>query len=265
MPRRKLGIALGGGVARSLANIGVLNVLARENIRIDYLAGTSAATIIGAIYASGVSLPDTTKIALSTGWKDVASICWWKPQMGIFSNEKLEKFLAKHCRCKFFEELQIPFAVIAADLISGEEQVFTSGEIAPAVRASCSIPGIFQPVRIGKRLYIDGCYVNQIPASAVRSMGADIVVGSDVSKGALTVKKRVPRNMFTILRYLVALHSQKTADKGRQEADLLISIKVDDIGLTALHRGTQIIRRGEEATEQMLPRLRNLIATDPTR
>ena len=149
--------------------------------------------------------------------------------------------------------------------MTGEERVFTSGEIAPAVRASCSIPGIFQPVRIGKRLYIDGCYVNQIPASAVRSMGADVVIGNDVSKGALAVKKKIPRNMFTMLRYLVALHSQKTADKGRQEADLLISIKIDDIGLTALHRGIQIIQRGEEATEKMLPTLRNLLVARQTR
>ena len=258
----KLGIALGGGVARSLANIGVLNVLAREHIQIDLLVGTSAASIIGAIYASGVSIEDINTIALHAGWKDIASIVWWKPMMGILSSEHIATFLEKHCRCKFFEELQIPFGVVAADLMTGEEQLFTSGRIAPAIRASCSIPGVFQPVRVGKRLYIDGCYVNQIPASAVRQMGAEIVIGCDVSKGALAVNKKVPRNMFTILRHLVALHSQKTADKGRREADLLISIKVDDIGLTELHRSAQLIRRGEEAAENMLPMLRTLLRAE---
>lgn len=259
MRQQTLGVALGGGVARSMANIGVLNVLARENIRIDYLVGTSAASIIGAIYASGVSIKEANNIALETQWRDMASISWWNPIMGIFSTESIKKFLEKHCRCKYFEELPIPFGVVAADLMSGEERLFTSGEIAPAVRASCSIPGIFHPVLIGKRLYIDGCYVNQIPASAARQMGADIVLGCDVSRGSLAVKRKVPRNMFSILRYLVTLHSQKTADKGRRESDLLIPIKVDDIGLTELHKKAEIIRRGEEAAEKMLPALQQLM------
>ncbi len=252
---KKIGLALGGGVARSFANIGVLNALAREGVPIDYLAGSSAASIIGAIYASGVSVEGTCEIALSTRWKDVASISLKQPIMGCLSNVRIERFLEKHCRCKYFEELSTPFGVVAADLLSGEERVFRSGEIAPAVRASCSIPGIFPPLRIGKRLYIDGCYVNQIPAGAARRMGADIVIGCDVSKGALMAKRKIPRNMFTILRYLVALHSQKTADKGRRESDVLISIKVDDIGLTEVHRKEEIIRRGEEETEKILPAL----------
>ncbi|MBD3308210.1 hypothetical protein GF339_17320 [candidate division KSB3 bacterium] len=259
MGQISLGVALGGGVARSLANIGVLNILAREQIRIDYLAGTSGASIIGAIYASGVSLQETNAIAIQAGWKDIASIAWWNPLRGIFSSEPIAQFLEKHCRCKYFEELQIPFGVVAADLMSGEERLFTSGEISPAVRASCSIPGVFQPVLIGKRLYIDGCYVNQIPASAVRQMGADVVVGCDVSRGALAVSKRVPRNMLTLLRHLVALHSQKTADKGRLESDLVIPIKVNDIGLTELVRGAEIIARGEQATEDALPLLKEML------
>ncbi|PID57758.1 esterase [candidate division KSB3 bacterium] len=253
--RPKIGIALGGGVARSFANIGVLNVLAREGIPVDYLAGSSAASIIGAIYASGVSVENTCEIALSTRWKDVASLSLKHPFRGCLSNFRIERFLERHCRSKYFEDLCIPFGIVAADLISGEERLFQAGEIAPAVRASCSIPGIFPPIRIGKRLYIDGCYVNQIPSAAVRTMGAEIVIGCDVSKGALAVKKKVPRNMFTILRHLVALHSQKTADKGRRDSDLLIAVKVDDIGLTELRRKKEIIMRGEEETIKMLPGL----------
>ncbi len=259
MQQRSLGVALGGGVVRSFANIGVLNVLERENIRIDYLVGTSAASIIGAIYASGTSIRKANEIALGTRWKDMLAISWKSPLFGIVSSKNIEKFLAKHCRCKYFEELPILFGVVAADLISGEERLFASGAIAPAVRASCSIPGLFSPVKIGKRLYIDGCYVNQIPASAVRQMGAEIVIGCDVSRGALAVKRKVPRNMFTILRYLVALHSQKTAAQGRRESDVLIQIKIDDIGLTALHRCAEIIHRGEIAAEKMLPALFELI------
>ncbi len=259
MPQRTIGIALGGGVVRSFANIGVLNVFAREQIRIDYLVGTSAASIIGAIYATGISIEQTNKIALNTRWKDILAISWRHPWMGIFSGNSIETFLQKHCRCHYFEELQIPFGVVAADLMTGHERLFTSGPIAPPVRASCSIPGVFTPVKIGKRLYIDGCYVNQIPASAVRKMGADFVIGCDVSRGALATRRKIPRNMFTILRYLVALHSQKTANKGRCESDLLIPIKIDDIGLIELHRCPEIIRRGEIATEKMLSDIKQLL------
>lgn len=259
MRQRTLGVALGGGVVRSFANIGVLNVLAREHIRIDYLVGTSAASIIGAIYATGISIRQANEIALNTRWKDMLAISWRNPWMGIFSSKNIERFLEKHCRCKYFEELQIPFGVVVADLMTGDERLFTSGAIAPAVRASCSIPGLFTPVMIGKRLYIDGCYVNQIPASAARKMGAEVVIGCDVSRGALAIQRRVPRNMFTILRYLVALHSQKTANKGRRESDLFIPIKVDDIGLIDLHRCAEIISRGEIATERVLPVLEELL------
>lgn len=260
MPHVTVGLALGGGVARSFANIGVLNVLAREDIGLDCIVGTSAASIIGAVYASGVSIRGVNEIALHTRWKDLAYICWWKPLSGILSSENITKFLEKHCRCKFFEEVQIPYGVIVTDLMTGAERLFTSGEIAPVVGASCSIPGIFQPVRIGKRVYIDGCYVNQIPASAARRMGADIVIGCDVSKGALAEKKKIPRNVFAVLRHLVALHSQKTADKGRRESDVLVQVKVSDIGLTQLHRCEHLIQRGEKATEAILPLLQNLIA-----
>jgi len=252
----KIGLALGGGVARSFANIGVLNVLAREGIRLDYVTGSSAASIIGAIYASGVSLEETNQIALHTRWKDLLAISWKAPWRGIFSSRNIGKFLQRHCRCRHFEEFPLPFGVVAADLISGEERLFVSGDIIPAVSASCSIPGMFQPVRVGKRLYIDGCYVNQIPAAALRRMGADIVIGCDVSRGALAVKRKVPRNMFSTLQHLVALHSQKTANKGRAASDVLIEITVNDIRLIDLHRVTELIERGEQAAERALPALR---------
>lgn len=256
-----VGLALGGGVARSFANIGVLNVLARAQIHLDYLTASSAASIIGAIYASGVSLEETNQIALHTRWKDLLAISWKAPWRGILCSRNIEKFLQRHCRSRYFEDFPLPFGVIAAELMSGEERLFLSGDIVPAVSASCSIPGVFQPVQVGKRLYIDGCYVNQIPAAALRRMGAEIVIGCDVSRGALAVKRKVPRNMFAILQYLVALHSQKTANKGRIESDILIEITVNDIRLVDLHRVVELIERGEQAAERVLPILQRRLAS----
>lgn len=262
--QHKVGLALGGGVARSFANIGVLNVFARERIRLDYLTGSSAASIIGAIYASGASIEETNQIALQTRWKDLLAIAWNAPWRGILSSRNIGKFLERHCRCRYFEEFPLPFGVVAADLMSGEERLFLSGDVIPAVSASCSIPGIFQPVMVGKRLYIDGCYVNQIPAAALRRMGAEIVIGCDVSRGALAVKRKIPRNMFTMLQYLVALHSQKTANKGRAESDVLIQITVNDIRLFDLHRVAELIERGEQAAEQALPALKTRLFSPET-
>ena len=145
--------------------------------------------------------------------------------------------------------------------MSGEERLFCSGEIIPAVRASCSIPGLFQPVRIGKRLYMDGCVVNQIPAEAVRRMGAELVIGCDVSRGAFAARRRVPRNLFAMFQHVASLYSQRTADKGRRASDIVISVKVDDIHLADFHQAEELIRRGEDAAELALPRLRQFLST----
>lgn len=258
--QRKIGVALGGGVVRSFANIGVLNALLRERVSIDVLTGSSAASIIGAIYASGVSIEETNRIALHTRREDVVSFSWKTPWRGLFSNERLSGFLARHCRCKFFEEFPRAFGVVAADVMSGEERLFVSGEIIPAVRASCSIPGLFPPVRIGTRLYMDGCVVNQIPAEAARRMGADIVIGCDVSRGARASSRKAPRTMLAMWQHVASLYSQRTAEKGRRASDLVIAVKVDDIRLADFRQAEELIRRGEAAAELALPRLRHLLS-----
>jgi len=132
--RPRIGVALGGGFARGLAHVGVLKVLEEANIPVDFIAGTSVGSVIGAAYASGISAKELEEIAALVRFKDFSR--WTFSRFGLFSNDKMALFLKKILRCKTFEELRIPLAVAATDIISGDAVVFTSGDLVDTVRAS---------------------------------------------------------------------------------------------------------------------------------
>ena len=132
----KVGLALGGGFARGLAHIGVLKVLEEENIPIDFIAGTSVGSVIGAAYASGISAKELEEIASLVRFKDFSR--WTFSRFGLFSNDKMSVFLHKVLRCRTFEELRIPLAIAATDIITGQPEIFTKGELVDPVRASCA-------------------------------------------------------------------------------------------------------------------------------
>src|SRR5215813_1351790 len=173
-PRLRIGLALGGGFARGLAHIGVLKVLEEEKIPIDFIAGTSVGSVIGAAYASGMSAKELEEIAALVRFKDFSR--WTFSRFGLFSNDKMSVFLRKILRCKTFEELRIPLAVAATDIISGDAVVFTSGDLVEPVRASCAYPGMFLPVNINGRLYVDGLLAHAVPAAPLRQLGAEKII-----------------------------------------------------------------------------------------
>ena len=172
--RPRIGLALGGGFARGLAHIGVLKVLEEANIPVDFIAGTSVGSVIGAAYASGMSAKELEEIAALVRVKDFSR--WTFSRFGLFSNDKMAIFLSKILRCKTFEDLRIPLAVAATDIISGDAVVFTSGDLVDPVRASCAYPGMFLPVNINGRLYVDGLLAHAVPAMPLRQMGAEKVL-----------------------------------------------------------------------------------------
>lgn len=152
MPR--IGLALGGGFARGLAHVGILKVLEEEQIPVDIIAGTSVGSVIAAAYASGMSPKELEEIAALVRFKDFSR--WTFSRFGLFSNDKMSVFLKKMLRVKTFEELRIPLAIAATDIITGDAVVFTTGGLVDPVRASCAYPGMFQPVQIGERVLVDG-------------------------------------------------------------------------------------------------------------
>ena len=195
----EIGLALSGGTARGLAHIGVLKALEEESIPIDMIAGTSAGAVIGACYAKERKATVLEEIALGIDWRKLARlvdlnlILLWK---GFVQGQKVTSFLSSIIGDTKFENLEIPFAVVAADVQTMEEIVIKTGPVIEAVRASISMPVIFTPVKWEDRFLIDGGVVNPMPVDIVRNMGAEIIIAVNVlavaqqRKGEKRVEKK---------------------------------------------------------------------------
>lgn len=176
--RPVVGLALGGGVVRGMAHIGVLQVLQEERIPIDLIAGTSVGSLVGALFAGGMPLDDLERLAPTLSWPKLVGPAW--PRQGLLSNAKLGRFVETLIGPKRIEALPVSYAAVAVDRDTGHEIILRDGLVSDAVRASTAIPGLFQPVPRGQQQLIDGGLVNNVPASVVRSMGADVVIAVDV-------------------------------------------------------------------------------------
>jgi predicted acylesterase/phospholipase RssA len=183
--RLRIGLALGGGSARGLAHIGILKVLHKHKIYPDYIAGTSIGAVIGALYAAGHSPDEIEEIAKTTNWKKI--IDFTVPKSGLIEGRMIENKIRKLVSNKEFSELSTPLRVVSYNLDLHEKAIIYEGNVAKAVRASMSIPGIFTPLKIGEHRYIDGAVIDPTPFNVVRHMGADIVIAVDLYSG----KKKV--------------------------------------------------------------------------
>jgi NTE family protein len=250
--RPKVGVALGGGFARGLAHIGVLKVLEEEAIPIDFLAGTSVGSVVGAGYASGISAKELEEIAHLVRFKDFSR--WTFSRFGLFSNDKMSVFLGKVLRCKTFEELKIPLAVAATDIITGEAAVFTSGDLVAPVRASCAYPGMFQPVQIGSRVLVDGLLAHAVPAMPLREMGAERVLS--VHLAAHWVKPRGPRHVFDVIGQCFSIAQDRMCGPWRAASDVVLEPEIGDFGYDDFGRASDLIRAGELACRAAMPAIR---------
>ncbi len=177
--KKKIGLVLGSGSARGLAHIGVLSVFEKYGIRPYCIAGTSIGAAIGALYCSGMSPEQMRRMAITTEWQDLLDFT--VPKTGFLAGNKFEKYIQEltgNCR---FSDLKIPLRVVATDIKNSNIVVFSAGNVAKAVRASVSIPGVFSPVKIDKHELVDGALVDPLPIGVARDMGAEIIVAVDVS------------------------------------------------------------------------------------
>ena len=179
---KKVGLALGGGAARGLAHIGVLDVLQKEGIPIDMIAGTSAGAVVGAIYAWNQDTARIKKEALEVNWRKVAPLIDPSlPKSGLIKGKKIKDLLASYIGGNIkFSDLKIPFACVATDIDTGEEVVIDQGSVPEALRASISIPGIFTVVKREGRYLVDGGLTNPVPVNVVKRMGADFIIAVNV-------------------------------------------------------------------------------------
>ena len=176
---RKVGLALSAGSVRGLAHIGILKVLEKEKIPVDYIAATSMGGIISACYASGLNAQELEEIAKTAKWRRLVDFA--VPKTGFLKGRKIENFIGSLIGYKNFEELSIPLSLIVTEITRGEKIILNKGSVARAARASMSIPGVFTPIVVNDNVLVDGALVDPIPVDVVKEMGADIVIAVDLS------------------------------------------------------------------------------------
>jgi NTE family protein len=257
--RPTIGLALGGGFARGLAHIGVLKVLEQEGIPIDFVAGTSVGSVIGAAYCSGISAKELEEIAALVRFRDFAR--WTISRYGLASSDRMANFLRKMLKCSAFEELKIPLAVAATDFVSGEPVVFREGPLVDALRASCAYPGMFQPVNVGGRLMVDGMLAHAVPAVPLRDMGAERVVAVYLS--AHWVNLAGPRHLFDVIGQCFSIAQEKMCGAWQGAADLVLQPDVRGFTYDGFEHAPELICAGEAAARTALPTLKQWFAAPP--
>jgi NTE family protein len=253
-----IGLALSGGAARGLAHVGVLRALEEHKIKIDFIAGTSAGSIVGAAYAAGMKIDQIEALGRSLRWRDIGRVTM--SRLGFQSNERLEQFLRDRLPILRFEDLPIPLAAVATDLKTGAAVIMQGeGDVSFAVRASCTIPGWYVPVidKDGRHL-VDGGLVAVVPVSVARSMGADIVIAIDVnSEGALFLGSSTSVIGVVLQSMLVV---QKTASHYQlSSADYVIKPRVGHIRWDEMGRSTELIDAGYAAGLASAPEIQKMI------
>ncbi len=249
--RKKVGLALSGGVARGPVHVGVLSVLEREGIPIDYIAGTSAGSIVGAAYCAGLEIPQLRSLALDTGWRSMAGLTF--SRHGLFSFEKMEAYLESLVGNLDIRDLAIPFTAVVTDMERGQPVYLQKGRLATAVRASCSVPGVITPVEIAGRFYCDGGVTNNLPVKVVREMGADYVIAVDLFVPLYRPRLGVIGALLAALEMLI-----RHAGGGGGQADCLIEPALAGHNYLNFSRrkSQQYIALGEMAAQQVIPTIK---------
>ncbi|MFH1238660.1 MAG: patatin-like phospholipase family protein [bacterium] len=252
--RPKVAVVLSGGGARGLAHAGVLKVLDEEKIPVDMVVGASVGALIGSLYASGIPSEKIEDMAANINWRNLFS--FHLSYQSIYSTKKLEDYIQKNIEDKRFDQLNIPFACVAVDVQTGEMIIFREGLVAPAVRASASIPGAFEPVAYRHRLLIDGGVIDNVPVDVAQIMGADIIIAV-VTNADLTKVK--PNNIFKIMTQVISIQSNYISGTQMKNADIIITPKVTDVASTDLEKGKQCVQAGEIAARALIPDIKKVI------
>lgn len=251
----KIAVVLGAGASRGFAHIGVLKVLEANKIPVHMIVGTSAGSFVGSLSAYGYSAFQLQEISLTLERYDI--IDFGIPDKGFINGEKMEEFINRKVKNTPIENLRTPFYAVATDIQSGQEMVFSSGSTGTAVRASCSIPGIFKPVKIKDRTYADGGIVSPVAVDAARRLGADVVIAVDISSDADSSEPQGTIDM--ILKSITIMHS-RIAVTQLYHADLVIRPRVGYIGASDFTKRHEAVLEGEKAATEALPKIQSILA-----
>jgi len=253
--RPLIAFVLGGGGARGFAHAGVLKVLDDAGIRADLVVGTSAGSLVGALYAGGIRNDELLETALAVQRDELVDFVF--PHRGFIEGNRLQTYIDKALKGRLIEQLDIPFVAVATELATGKLVAFTRGDTGMAVRASCSVPVIFQPTAIRGSEYVDGGLVSPVPVKVARESGADLVIAVDVSRQPDEHKELGSTAAMLSHAFVVMEHA--LAQEESKLADVVIRPNLAKVRATDLAARGQAIAAGEEAARAALPQIRSLI------
>lgn len=255
-PKATVALALGGGASKGFAHIGIIKVLKENNIPVKIVTGTSAGSIVGSMYASGMS-PDRLELeAEILGKTDLVDLTL--STSGFIKGEKLQNYINRKVGNRPMQQFPIKFAAVATDFESGKPVVFNVGNAGQAVRASASIPNVFQPVVIGSRKYVDGGLSQPVPVSAAKKLGANFIIAVDISARPA---KNVSQGMFSYLDQTINVMSQTALRQELGQANVVIKPQVLELGsIGGFDQKQRAIQLGEQAARAALPEIKRKLA-----
>ena len=254
----KLGLALGGGAARGFAHVGVIQVLEEAGIKPDLVVGTSAGSVVAAFYASG---KDGAQLQKAAETMEEATITDWTVPLlgrGMMRGDGLARYVNKQTGNRRIEDFKMPLGIVATDLKTGEGILFQRGDVGTAVRASSSVPSVFEPVRIGNREFVDGGLVSPVPVRYARQMGAEYVLAIDISSPPESGKTG---DMFDILMQTFTIMGKSINKLELRDADLVVRPALSDVGSADFKARRRSIEAGRAAMLQALPQLKAALAS----
>lgn len=253
--KRSAMLVLGGGSARGLAHIGVLKVLEREKIPIHRIVGTSMGALVGAAWAVGVPVKKMEHIASNFSWRSIFDPTL--PKMGLLAGKKLEKVVTELTENKGFKDCKIPVAIVTTDIEKNERVVFQKGDLQKVICASCSWPGIFNPVRIDGRLLVDGGIKNSIPTRVARSLDSGYMIAVDVG---FCVKEEKINNIFQMLLQSFQIMGEELNRYQARISDTMIKVDLGDMDQAAFNRGKEAMAKGEQAAEAKVGQIKRILS-----
>lgn len=251
----RIGLALGGGAARGFAHIGVIQVLEENGIHPDLVVGTSAGSLVAALYASGKNGAALSQLADAM---DEATITDWSfPGRSLIRGDALARYVRDATGSRPIEKMLLPLGIVATDLDSGQPILFQVGDVGTAVRASSAVPAVFQPVRIGTREYVDGGLVSPVPVRFARQMGAELVIAVDISAAPEGNPTGDPMHM---LLQTFAIMGKSINNFELREADVVLRPRLPGVGGADFASRKKSIQAGRDVTMQLLAQLKASIA-----
>jgi NTE family protein len=248
--RPRVGLALSGGFARGIAHIGVLRVLREAGIPVDVVAGTSVGALIGSAFCAGTPLEEMARIGATTSFADFGR--WTPSWLGLATNQRLEKFLARFTPAKTFEEMAVPLAIATTDINAGVSVYYTRGPVGLPLRASCAYPGLFVPIQFEGRTLVDGFLTAPVPVEGALLLGADVVIAVYLEAGNL----EQPRTFTDVLSRSFTIIQRHTDLTWRQQADVIIEPDVTPFVWDDFTKTPEMVAAGEAAALAALPAIR---------